>query len=212
MFFGDDSKTLCFGRGQKCLIVLKHFLTILIREANWSRELDAAPGFIASNLDSDCSVSQKKPPHCPNKPPHLYIPKIKLRILSNSGRNQRFTMLLINEEHSNSTGNTQESISSVPALQFSKKSPFLWNPFKVRHFVWQEVLKNNSMEFFQILSILWGKELIFVYSGFSVSKKGRSKEHISTKTILKVTRLIYNWRKHTSDDWRLHFPCWVAKY
>ena len=121
MFFGDDSKTLCFGRGQKCLIVLKQFLIILIREANWSRELDAAPGFIASNLDSDCSVSQKKPPHCPNKPPHLYIPKIKLRILSNSDRNHRFTMLLINEEHSNSTGNTQESISSVSAVQFSKK-------------------------------------------------------------------------------------------
>ena len=59
-------------------------------------------------------------------------------------------MLLTNEEHSNSTRNTQESISSMSAVQFSRKSPFLWNPFQVRHFVWKEVLKNNY--FYGILS------------------------------------------------------------
>ena len=134
MFLSDDSKTLCFGRVQKCLIVSTHLSNILIRKANWSTEMDTAPGLIASNLDFDSSVSQKKPPHCPNKPPHLYISEIKLKIYPNSSINQRSTMFLMRDKCGKSTRKAQESISSMIAVKFSRKSLFRCNSFEFRQF------------------------------------------------------------------------------
>ena len=70
MFFSMFSGVEKTFWSQKCLIVLRYHHTEIRRKASWSNLLDPAPRLIASNLYFDLSVSQKKPPHCPNKPPH----------------------------------------------------------------------------------------------------------------------------------------------
>ena len=134
MFFSMFSGVEKTFWSQKCLIVLRYHHTEIRRKASWSNLLDPALRLIASNLYFDLSVSQKKPPHCPNKPPHLYISEIKLKIYPNSSINQRSTMFLMRDKCGKSTRKAQESISSMIAVQFSRKSLFRCNSFEFRQF------------------------------------------------------------------------------